>query len=176
MEITLTLDDDVREKLEDAMMEMRKTPTVQELGVDVTYEMVARAALLRGLRTFRGQAAKEAKAATPTPDVEPTEVQVEEEKELELDEFGKLPLPAGWDRCPDRDIVPETQRMMDEYYKANGWGRYWGKVDGEVIFFYWANEPSRHDLEPFPGTSANGKTIMNQKTPWGPGHIIPHGW
>lgn len=29
MEITLTLDDDVREKLEDAMMEMRKTPTVQ---------------------------------------------------------------------------------------------------------------------------------------------------
>lgn len=174
MEITLTLDDDVREKLEDAMMEMRKTPTVQELGVDVTYEMVARAALLRGLRTFKGRSAKEASVEAPSAP-KPTEAQIEEE-ELELDEFGKIPMPPGWDKCPERDIVPEPQRLMDEYYKANGWGRYWGKVDTEVIFFYWANEPERHDLEPFPGTSANGKTIMNQKTPWGPGHIIPHGW
>ena len=172
MEITLTLDDDVCAHLESAMMEMRQTPTVRELGVEVTYEMVARAALLRGLRTFKGQAAREAKAETPPPAL----VVVEEEGEFELDEFGKLPLPAGWDKCPDRDIVPEPQRLMDEYYKANGWGRYWGKVDTEVIYFYWANEPERHELEPFPGTSANGKNIMNQKTPWGPGHIIPHGW
>ena len=163
MEITLTLDDDVCAHLESAMMEMRQTPTVRELGVEVTYEMVARAALLRGLRTFKGQAAREAKAETPPPAL----VVVEEEGELELDEFGKLPLPAGWDKCPDRDIVPEPQRLMDEYYKANGWGRYWGKVDTEArvrtLSWHECQREEHHEPEDTVGT-------RSYHPPWLVGH------
>tara|TARA_R110000824_G_scaffold39711_11_gene119814 strand:- start:1237 stop:1728 length:492 start_codon:yes stop_codon:yes gene_type:complete len=163
------------------MMEMRQTPTVRELGVEVTYEMVARAALLRGLKTFKS---KESPKGTPKLEVvENTEPSPKPDtkkslKSTKVVRVGEEILPpSGWQKWHANERVPPGQEDCHGYYERNGWARFWGDTVGETISFYWCPvESKQSDLEPFPIAGPSGKKVLIQETPWGPGHMVPHGW
>ena len=182
MDITLTLDDSVLAQLNAAIEEMKKTPTVVELGVDVTYEMVARAALVRGLKTFKG--APEPVQEKPKPRQGPkaeakkkSEPPPESDAKVVTTDDGKIVPPSGWQKWSAGERVPTSQADCHAYYERNGWSRWWGDSGRETLSFYWCPTVDEQEgLEPFPVASPSGKKVLVQETPWGPGHIIPHGW
>ncbi len=65
---------------------------------------------------------------------------------------------------------------IHDYYAAGGWNRYWGRVNDEVIAFYWSPDPKLQAYPSYKKTDRTGKEINVQKTPYGPGHIVPRGW
>jgi hypothetical protein len=181
MDITLTLDDVVLERLNAAIEEMKQTPTVMELGVQVTHEMVARAALMRGLKTFKCQSLESPADTAPAEGPKPKAAKKPEpppkpDTKVETNASGEVVPPSGWQKWSENERVPPGQEDCHDYYKRHGWKRWWGDATGETISFYWSPDVQLQELEPFPGASPVGKKVAVQKTPWGPGHIIPHGW
>lgn len=181
--ISLELDAALQEAIQRLMPEVREWPAVKEFGVEVTRELVARIAITRGLKSMHQRPASnptKAKPQRPTavPPEEPTppEPEVVEPDEPKVNASGLIDPPAGWSLWRPTERVPTNQEDVHGYYTRQGWDRWWGKVQNETISFYYSRDPSLHDVLPFDGTGPNGKSVMVQKTPWGPGHIIPHKW
>ena len=178
--ISLELDAALQEAIQDLMPEVRDWPAVKEFGVEVTRELVARIAITRGLKSMHKRPASNPTKAKPqkpevVPDIdEPTPEAVEEGPKLNAN--GLIDPPVGWSVWRPTERVPTTQEDVHGYYTRQGWDRWWGKVQNETISFYYSRDPELHDVLPFDGTGPNGKSVMVQKTPWGPGHIIPHKW
>jgi hypothetical protein len=85
-------------------------------------------------------------------------------------------VPDGWNLWRASERIPETQADIHSYYDRQGWRRYWGKTDNETMVFYWSPDPSLQDVVAYDGVDPSGKVIKVQETPYGPGHLIPHGW
>ena len=176
----------------DAMIEVVKAmPVIAELGIVVSRSTVARMALIRGMRSLAageesgGAGAKEGeKAGEKEP--EPVEKQAEvpgtvDDEHLpgvkyELDHEGKIKPPDGWDRWSPNERFDPSQAEVHAYYEAHGWERWWGTAGREQIVFYWNRDPNADALVPWPEASPNNKKVLVQSTPWGEGHLIPHGW
>tara|TARA_R100001594_G_scaffold38318_1_gene69359 strand:+ start:2152 stop:2745 length:594 start_codon:yes stop_codon:yes gene_type:complete len=185
--ITLELDATLQEAIQDLMPEVRDWPAVREFGVEVTRELVARIAITRGLKSMHKRPITNptrAKSKQPEvvpdidePQVQPTpEPEPVEEKGPKLNANGLVEPPTGWSLWRSTERVPTDQEDVHGYYTRQGWDRWWGKVQNETISFYYSRDPELHDVIPFDGTGPNGKSVLVQKTPWGPGHIIPHKW
>jgi hypothetical protein len=182
MKLTIEMDQSALDALDQAIPAIIESTGAHELGVTVTREVAARVALLRGLKLL--QARQEATGAVRTP--KPVEVQPEAPTQPadpapERDSNGNIRPPAGWHKWAVGKQMPESHVDMHAYYKANGWDRWWGSVgdDGkgkEFIEFYWSQQGNNQELIVFDGTGPGGKPLLAQKTPWGPGHIIPAGW
>jgi hypothetical protein len=104
----------------------------------------------------------------PTPKPEPAEVA--------LDENGRVLPPEGWVQFRSSEQVPPEQSDVHEYYTKQGWGRWYGTAGNEAISFYWCDNQAHQTLDPWEKPDARGKVVVVQTTPWGPGHIVPHGW
>lgn len=171
-EVSVELDEHLLEQLDEMVDTMRTWPAVRELGVVVTRETAARVALTRGLaalaRTKPVANPSGAKPSSPVLASAPVEEEVPAEP-YELDVDGFIVLPTGWERAPDTERVPAIHVPAHSYYVSHGWDRYWGKAGTEVIYFYWSKDPALHAIDPAPG-------VQVQKTPWGPGHFIPHNY
>ena len=180
--IEVSLESGVLRKLDDLVPEVATWTAVQEFGVKVTRETVARIAMLRGLSSMTPTPVGTIKKRTPSA----TPVSVDEELELapasavdsnvDRDASGYIIPPTGWSLTSKGERIVPSHRDVHDYYTRQGWHRYWGRAGEETINFYWSADESLHDVELFSGTSANGKVLKVQNTPWGPGHIIPHGW
>ena len=167
----------------DAMIDMvAAMPVIAELGITVSRSTVARMALVRGMRSLAaGEESKE-----PEPAKEPAKKQPEvpgtvDEEDLpgvkyELNDEGKIKPPDGWERWSPSEHFDASQSDVHTYYESHGWERWWGNAGRERLVFYWNRDPDAEALEPWPNASPTGKRIMVQATPWGEGHIIPHGW
>ncbi len=161
-------------------------PLVLELGISVSRSTVARMALVRGLRSLEstgGSAEKPEPEPAPTAtsqkpaDAAPQEPQeVDNVPTFDLDSKGLIKPPDGWERWSDNEMVPQSQGDVHTYYTNHGWERWWGTSGRENISFYWNRNPDAEELSPWPNKGPNGGTIKKQTTPWGEGHIIPHGW
>ena len=175
------------EKL-DAMIDMvAAMPVIAELGINVSRSTVARMAVVRGMRSLAaGEPAVADGVSEPAPK-EPEPVKTPEvpgvvdEEDLpgvqyELDGEGKIIPPDGWERWSHSEHFSGGQSEVHTYYETHGWERWWGTAGRERLVFYWNRDPSAEELEPWPQQSPNGKRVMVQDTPWGVGHIIPHGW
>tara|TARA_R100001224_G_C3967201_1_gene131230 strand:+ start:132 stop:722 length:591 start_codon:yes stop_codon:yes gene_type:complete len=177
----------------DAMIEVVKAmPVIAELGIVVSRSTVARMALIRGMRSLAageesgGTGAKEGNAAKEPEPAEKPEKQpkvpgtVDDEDlpgvKYELDAEGKIKPPEGWERWSPSEHFDGSQSEVHAYYEAHGWERWWGSAGRERIVFYWNRDPNADALVPWPEASPNNKTVMVQSTPWGEGHLIPHGW
>jgi len=183
--ISLELDAALQEAIQDLMPEVREWPAVKEFGVEVTRELVARIAITRGLKSMHKRPASNPTkikpqrpevvpdVEEPTPSPEPKQV---EDAPIKLNASGLIDPPVGWSVWRPTERVPTNQEDVHGYYTRQGWDRWWGKVQNETISFYYSRDPELHDVLPFDGTGPNGKSVMVQKTPWGPGHIIPHKW
>ena len=183
--IEVPIDDKILAKLDELVPIVSDSDAVRELGIIVTRETVARLALVRGLKD-RSLAppppgAPTKVSATPTsPPKASTEsaeaTPVEAVEEAELDNSGMIRLPEGWHRWSSNERVPDSQSDVHSYYDRQGWRRYWGKSGNETMVFYWSPDPSLQDVEAYDGKDQSGKSVKVQETPYGPGHIIPHGW
>ena len=171
--LILQLEAEIQDRLRAMIPTIKGLAHVKELGVEVSAETVARMALIRGLdaleRAHNG--GKEAQKAENAPsDPENREVSAAEPPS------GVHATPEGWTKCGPTDKIPVAQAVIHDYYTQNNWFRYWGKAGDSVIYFYWSPEVQFQDLDVFPGTDKNGKTVAVQDTPWGPGHIVPINW
>lgn len=169
----------------DAMIDMvAAMPVIAELGISVSRSTVARMALVRGMRSLAAgeeSVAATAKEPAPEPKKEPEVPGTVDEEDLpgvqyELNEEGQIVPPDGWERWSPAERFDASQSEVHAYYEAHGWERWWGTAGRERLVFYWNRDPNADALDPWPGTSPNNKQVMVQSTPWGDGHIIPHGW
>jgi hypothetical protein len=205
-EIKLVLEGELLERLDSLVPLVSESAAAREFGIVVDRHLVARVALLRGLSVMESASPPPAASvvdddvvsvAPPPPllsspppppppapltasdDVAPTaEVasEVSVSGAVDVDADGFVSLPAGWHRWSTAERVPGEHADIHSYYIESGWSRYWGHAGDEVISFYWSPDPSLHDLPSYKKPDTNGKVIKVQETPYGPGHIIPHGW
>jgi len=171
--LSLTLESEILKRLDDLIPVISSLPHAREFGITVDRKIVARMAMIRGLdaleRAHNG--GKEAQKAENAPsEAENTPVSAAEPPS------GVHATPEGWTKCGPTDKIPVAQAVIHDYYTQNNWFRYWGKAGDSVIYFYWSPEVQFQDLDVFPGTDKNGKTVAVQETPWGPGHIVPINW
>ena len=175
-DISLTFEDEVLKRLDAQVAVVSQGAAAREFGIKVTREVVARVALLRGLSVMetggvvmeRPQAAgRAAKEEAPPADEAPS---------VEYASDGVVRPPDGWRRWSGNELVPPSQSKMHDYYITNGWWRYGGKAGDADMTFYWTSAREAQELPEWVNTDANGKHIIVQQTPWGPGHIVPHGW
>lgn len=171
--LTLRLEHELQTQIAQMIPLIKGLAHVKELGVEVSRETVARMALIRGLDALERQYKGKNDAKT---DENPPETPAEAPVSAAEPKNGVHPTPDGWTKCGPTDKIPVAQAVIHDYYTQNNWFRYWGKAGDSVIYFYWSPEVQFQDLDVFPGTDKNGKTVAVQDTPWGPGHIIPVNW
>ena len=178
--LSLDLEAQVFKSIDKLIPAIEDTVAVREFGIKVTRETVARIALLRGL-ALMGEADN---CGMPQPALKPPSKAVkateapkpEASTDRSLNVDGTIRTPEGWRRWGKKENLPEQQSEIHAYYTSNGWDRYWGRTGDEVIAFYWANTAELQDLEMYDNVDANGKRVLLQETPYGPGHVVPHGW
>lgn len=165
-----------------------ESAAVQELGTRVSRHLIARIALLRGLRTMEDQykAGSEivshteptlksppaAKASGPAPQRQ-GELSNPTKKPVAYDDDGMVEVPDGWSLWQG-NAVPAEHDEIHEHYTSRGLVRYTGVSGKEVIHFYWSRDPSMQDVDVFETPDIKGREMIIQETPYGPGHIIPH--
>ena len=182
--VSLDLEPQVLESIDQLIPAIEDTVAVKEFGIKVTRETVARIALLRGLDLMQNaqDCAMPSPALTappePTASAEsaPEAVTAPLESEVPRNVDGTIRTPEGWRRWGKNETLPDAQALLHDYYTRNGWHRYWGRAGEEIITFYWSCKEDFQDLDIYDGTDANGKTLLLRETPYGPGHMIPHGW
>jgi hypothetical protein len=180
-QLKLNLDSILESRLDELLPKVAESAAAQEFGIKVDRVLVARIALLRGLDAMeRGSAAppvvgrpKGRVKEEPKPEKKPEPLPSAEDT-AEHDEHGMIVPPPGWRKWADSELFPDCQQSTHDYYISNGWDRYYGsspaKQGDEVISFYWCRDSELQSL------SAFDEALKVQATPWGPGHIIPHGW
>lgn len=168
-DILLTLEDEVLRRLDAQVAVVAQGAAAREFGIKVTREVVARVALLRGLSVMETGG-----VVVERPPAVEEEAAVPAEVEYAAD--GVVKPPEGWRRWSGNELVPPSQAKMHDYYITNGWWRYGGKAGDENMTFYWTSAREAQELPEWVNTDTNGKHVIVQQTPWGPGHIVPHGW
>ena len=190
--IEIPIDDQILAQLDEIMPVVAESAAVRELGIVVTRETVARLALVRGLKASNlappppgtpEPAPERAETVESTPNSAPKAREtselatvVEAVEDLDLDNAGMIRVPEGWNLWRASERVPEAHADVHSYYDRLGWRRYWGRSGEETMVFYWSPDPSLQDLEPYDGKDRSGNVVKVQQTPYGPGHIVPHGW
>ena len=195
--IKLTLEDEMLDRLDSLVPMVGQSAAAREFGIQVDRNLVARVALLRGLSSMEAaipgipvapaEAVPDSVVAPPPPLVLPA-IPVESTSSkanspdsapatsADVGEDGLIVPPKGWHTWSLSEKVPLAHEKVDEHYKSGGWQRYWGHAGEEVIAFYWSPDKSLHDFPSYKQSDRSGQTIKVQTTPYGPGHIIPHGW
>lgn len=175
--LVLRLEEDIQARIRALIPTIKGLPHVKELGVEVSAETVGRMALIRGLDMLE-KAHGGAKHTTKTPENGETRAPAPENADAPLPTGDEevYDTPEGWSRVGLGEAIPVPEAVLHDYYSQNGWNRYWGKANDQVIYFYWSPERRLQDLKPFPGTDKSGRTVGVQETPWGPGHVVPHKW
>lgn len=176
------------ERIDSLIETVAESEAAREFGVEVDRSVVLRIAVIRGLAVMEaaqgnagprsvtaetGKAAVEPTAAKQDPPSPSTGVI---EEEVKRDKSGVILPPEGWNSWKSTERVPESQTLVHEYYTSKGWQRWWGKAGNENISFYWTGDERLQSIEPFSGTGPDGKGILVQATPHGPGHLVPHSW
>ncbi len=171
--LILQLEADIQARITALIPTIKALPHVKELGVEVSAETVGRMALIRGL-----DALERAHKAAPKAEnsAKPAEIDPNEAVPVVSDDAEVLDTPEGWTKVGPSESIPIPEAVLHDYYTQNGWNRYWGRVDDQVIYFYWSPEKRLQDLKPFPGTDKSGRRMGEQSTPWGPGHVVPTKW
>jgi hypothetical protein len=174
--LILQLEADIQARIAALIPTIKALPHVKELGVEVSAETVGRMALIRGLDALDrahggGNGAKkgENRADQPENRDDPPVIAPPDDADV-------LDTPEGWTKVGPNEAIPIPEAVLHDYYTQNGWNRYWGRVDDQVIYFYWSPEKRLQDLKPFPGTDKSGRRMAEQATPWGPGHVVPTKW
>ena len=194
--VPIRLDPREVERIDALMATVKESEAAREFGVKVDRGLVLRIAVSRGLQVMEaGAAAPRAASATA---VEPKKAEIAPKKAkkagtgqkktengksdvlsggdvAERDENGVFLAPKGWNEWSAGERIPEEHAEVHDYYVNNGWRRFWGKAGDESITFYWTGDERLHELEPF-RADAGGKEVKIQTTPYGPGHLVPHGW
>tara|TARA_R110001583_G_scaffold26746_8_gene96201 strand:- start:1152 stop:1733 length:582 start_codon:yes stop_codon:yes gene_type:complete len=182
--LRMNLEPELLARIDELIGPVSKSVAVQELGTRVSRHLVSRIALLRGIRLMEQQysegteivAHEEPKVEPQVPAADKPKAKKQEEPvEMEYDESGFLKKPDGWDLWTSSS-VPAGHQEMHDYYSQLGWSKYTGKAGKEIISFYWCNDPSLHEVAPYDVVDKDGKKIITQKTPYGPGHMIPYGY
>ena len=183
--IEVPIDDKILAQLDDLVPVVSDSEAVRELGIVVTRETVARLALVRGLQDSTlappppgGPSPVRAPSPKP-PNADSVSVETTEPApvvDAPRDNAGMIRVPDGWHLWRTSERIPESQADIPSYYDRQGWRRYWGKSNNETMTFYWSPDPSLQDVEVYDGVDTRGKTLKIQETPYGPGHLIPHGW
>ena len=183
--IEIPIDDQILAQLDEIMPVVAQSAAVRELGIAVTRETVARLALVRGQKASNlappppGPAVSPERTAKSAPKASAereTAPDPAPDIDVELDNAGMIRIPEGWNLWRASERIPEAHTDVHSYYDRLGWRRYWGRAGEETMVFYWSPDPSLQDLEAYDGQDRSGKVIKVQETPYGPGHIVPHGW
>jgi hypothetical protein len=190
--IEVPIDDKILAQLDELVPIVSDSEAVRELGIVVTRETVARLALVRGLKDANLAPPPPGSSATPSggptttvsAGTEPPKAAVDDDVVAESrsvvdaprDNAGMIRIPDGWNAWRASERVPEAHGDVHSYYDRQGWRRYWGRVGEETMVFYWSPDPSLQDIAAYDGSDPSGKVVKVQDTPYGPGHLVPHGW
>jgi len=174
----LELDDQVVAAIEKYRLELESDALLQELGITVTFQQAALAALRRGLTRGTKPASRAEPARGPRTEAR-TEARAEEPGEqegyelLEADENGRRVLPDGWMYWSNTERIPDEQADYHAHYSGLGWTRLWGKAGtGETYVFYMPLELTVEGREVEWGAQPPDENVVVQQTPYGPGHIV----
>lgn len=171
--LILKLEEELNTRIAQLIPTIKALPHVKELGVEVSRETVGRMALIRGLDSL--ERAHKGAAKPENRQIEAENAAVEADPVVS-DDGDAYSTPEGWTKVGPNESIPVPEAVLHDYYTQNGWNRYWGRVDDQVIYFYWSPEKRLQDLKPFPGTDKSGRRVAEQQTPWGPGHVVPTKW
>jgi len=195
--IKLTLEEELMGRLDKLVPMVSQSAAAREFGIEVDRHLVSRVALLRGLSAMeaaipaesaksRPSAPKTAVApppplALPAVSEESTSTKADAEGSdpsvaVEFGADGLIVPPDGWNAWSKSERVPLEQAKVHEHYESGGLHRYWGRSGEEIIAFYWNPDPEGQDCPMYKHLDQSGKEIKVQSTPYGPGHMIPHGW
>ena len=174
--LILQLEADIQARITALIPTIKALPHVKELGVEVSAETVGRMALIRGLDALERAHKGGNQAKTGENRAEQPENREDSPVLAPPDDVEVLDTPEGWTKVGQNEAIPVPEAVLHDYYTQNGWNRYWGRVDDQVIYFYWSPEKRLQDLKPFPGTDKSGRRVAEQATPWGPGHVVPTKW
>ena len=183
--LRLNLEPELLKRIDKLIEPVSNSVAVQELGTRVSRHLVSRIALLRGIRLMEQQytegteiEAHEKPAPAPVAksapaEAKPVEKPTKPDLDVVYDDDGFIKKPDGWDLWTSAS-VPSGHEEMHDHYLKQGWSRYTGKAGKEIISFYWCQDPGLHNGLLYPGIDKNGKKLLIQDTPYGPGHMIPH--
>lgn len=171
--LILKLEEELNTRIAQLIPTIKALPHVKELGVEVSRETVGRMALIRGLDSL--ERAHKGSSKPENRQIEAENVAVEADPAVS-DDGDTYGTPEGWAKVGPNESIPVPEAVLHDYYTQNGWNRYWGRVDDQVIYFYWSPEKRLQGLKPFPGTDKSGRRVAEQQTPWGPGHVVPTKW
>jgi hypothetical protein len=191
--IKMTLEAELLERLDKLVPMVGQSAAAREFGINVDRHLVARVALLRGLSAMEAAIPEKSPESAPESGVAPPPalvlpaIPVESESlkadpgsepavTADIGDDGLVVAPDGWNSWSKSERVPLEQQKVHEYYESGGLSRYWGRSGEEVIAFYWSPDPSLHDFPSYKLPDTSGKEIKVQTTPYGPGHMVPHGW
>lgn len=183
--IEVPIDDEILAQLDELVPIVSDSEAVRELGMVVTRETVARLAMVRGLRDSNLSPPPPGKASTTSvPPESSTKASTEvvpvsgsgSVADAPRDNAGMVRIPEGWNLWRASERIPDAHADVHSYYDRQGWRRYWGRAGAETMVFYWSPDPSLQDVAAYDGLDSSGKIIKVQETPYGPGHLIPHGW
>lgn len=176
MSVTLNLETAIVDRLNKQVEVVAQSEAAMQFGIEVTLSTVARIALLRGLEDMESGQATVAKVGSRVAPMQAERKQPEAKKDAKPAGPGPdgWPIPQGWNRWSEGELVPGEHTDAHEYYTNAGWIRFYGVVGDEgkgreTIVFYWARDPDAQTLTPLNG-------VLIQKTPWGPGHMLPRDW
>lgn len=187
--LRLTLEDELLVRLDALVPKVGCSAAAREFGIVADRHLVARVALLRGLSIMEAgevsgrvapPPALHGGSSSPEPEARPmastSEPPLKAKEVIVVGEDGLVATPEGWNRWGSSERIPAAHTEVHEYYTANGWERFWGRAGDEVIAFYWSPDPELQGLSSYKSLDKDGKEIKLQDTPFGPGHMIPHGW
>jgi len=179
-QLRLVLDEVLETRLDSLLSVVAGSATAVEFGVVVDRGLVARIALLRGLESMEAAGAgvmdrgRSVRSRTPEVAKSRGDDGGGDAAESVVESEGLVEPPTGWRPWSASEQLPEAQWGAHEYYEEAGWVRYYGtaptRTKDEVIVFYWCSDRSLQGLELY------DSGLKVQATPWGPGHLIPHGW
>ena len=184
VQVTLQLDDELRERLERQRQIVASSQAAREFGVTVNIAMVTRIALIRGLERMeggRGAGSGADNAVGGMDSGDPADQAhggppAGERLEVDYNEEGEIAPPEGWNKWNGQERIPSEQQEVHDYYIGQGLWRWWGKSGDQIFTFYWSPKESMSDVSVYESADPNGKKVALQQTPWGPGHILPKSW
>lgn len=187
--LRLTLEDELLVRLDALVPKVGCSAAAREFGIVADRHLVARVALLRGLSMMEAgevsgrvapPPALHGASSSPEPEATPlastSELPFKAKEVIVIGDDGLVSTPEGWNRWGSSERIPAAHTEVHEYYTAGGWQRFWGRAGDEVIAFYWSPDPELQGLPSYKSLDKDGKEIKLQDTPFGPGHMIPHGW
>lgn len=170
--VTVIVDATVAAAIDALVERLSAAPTVAALGIRVTRQAAARAALLRGVEEMMAPQATVAVAPVAAPAASPNLLDRGEPLLSSAAAASvEMPPPPNWSPAPSPIGGPEAE--LHAWYTARGWKRFVAATKRGPAVLYWSPQPLYRPLCP---DSFDAGMVTANVEGYGAVHLVPDGW